>query len=81
MFGPACFRSAMTVQQTILLALAALLLGEEVPEAVQRSGNWWGGNSAAISERQLFDARRDPQLGIFTFQPQMPQPLADAGPQ
>ena len=71
----------MTVQQTNFLALAALLCGKELSEAVQLVGNWRGGNSFAAIERQFCDARRDPQLGIITCQPQIPQPLADAGPQ
>jgi len=81
LFGPACFRAAMTVQLISLLALAALLSGEELSGAVQPAGNRRSVSSAAAIERQSFAARRVPQSDILSYPPQFNQPLADVGPQ
>lgn len=56
-----------------------IVLGEEVPDEVQVSGNWWGTTEVAIIERSLFDGRVESHLGRVRFQPLAQGPVAGAG--
>lgn len=58
-----------------------VVLGEEVPEDLRAGGNWWGSAKPAQIQAQLFDRRRDPQLGRVLLQPLAEAPFAGAGPQ
>ena len=56
-----------------------VVLGEEVPEDVQLSGNYWGRGATDSALVSIFDGRRDPYLGRVLIEPQLTAP-AEGGP-
>lgn len=57
-----------------------VVLGEEVPEDVQLSGNYWGRGATDSALVPIFDGRRDSYLGRVLIEPQLTAPPAEGGP-
>lgn len=57
----------------------AVVLGEEVPEAIAMPGNWWGSEVAAVIETGFFDGRRVDYLGRIDYQPLAVKPIPEVG--
>lgn len=57
-----------------------VVLGEEVPEDVDLTGNYWGEVAAPRIEEQLLDGRRFADLGLVRYQPFVLQPFTESGP-
>jgi hypothetical protein len=57
-----------------------VVLGEEVPEDVQLTGNDWDGLPVAGVLERIFDGRRTPYLGRVRIEPVVTVPPDEAGP-
>ena len=58
----------------------AVVLGEEVPDDVPLTGNYWGTNNPERIAAALFDGRKDDYLGKVLFAPFAEAPVSPAGP-
>lgn len=57
-----------------------VVLGEEVPEAVDLAGNAWDGMAAEAVTERFFDGRTVPYLGTVKIAPLLTTPSGGAGP-
>lgn len=57
----------------------SVVLGEEVPDDVRMSGNFWGRIDPATIEAGFFDGRREEHLGHVRYRPFARTPFPDSG--
>jgi len=57
-----------------------VVLGEEVPQDVSLTGNWWGTTESAELAGRIYDRRRDAHLGQVLVEPLLLAPPAGVGP-
>ena len=56
-------------------------LGVRQSANLDYGGNWWGTTDPAVIEEGIFDRRREPTLGLVTFEPFLRAPVPGAGRQ